>query len=91
MRLPFAVNVQSDSGDGYIVTVGCHIFAYTDPLKLVKDFAAYIEDPEKVIAERLQVPEPPSPGLPTAAGPPSYAGGSAQIAGQDRRVYGRIR
>ncbi len=36
---------------GYVVTVGCQIFAFETPEKLIEKLTAYVNCPNKVVAE----------------------------------------
>jgi hypothetical protein len=44
--LPHQISITPTNNFGYFVKVGCAIFSYNDPEKLIEDFSAYIRNPK---------------------------------------------
>lgn len=49
--IPHEIHIRPSGNSGYIVTVGCGIFVYSDPAELLVDLGDYLDNPEAALAE----------------------------------------
>jgi len=45
------IKIQASGNNGFLVTVGCGRFVYSDKKKLVEDLEEYLSDPKRFEAE----------------------------------------
>ena len=46
--LQHEIKIKASDNNGYIVTIGCGEYVYSNPNDLIKDLKEYLKDPEKM-------------------------------------------